>query len=90
MTKRHFTRGGRGVFTCSTCGRSTRQTTQPLDSSLCGDCDELAMTENSILDRAQTVDEIAKYRDEMVAHIVAKGGDKRKIRENFEILWTGR
>lgn len=86
MSKRYFERGGRGVFTCKTCDRSTRRTTQPGDSQLCGDCDELAMTENSVLDGTAIAD-IAKFRDDMVEYIVRKGGNRDKLRASFATLW---
>ena len=86
MTKRYFERGDRGVFTCYACGRSTRRTTQPAGSELCGDCDELAMTENSVLDGA-SIEEIAVFRDQLVEDIVRKGGSLDKLRANFKTLW---
>lgn len=86
MPKARFERG-RSVFKCATCGRSTRITTQPSGSELCEECDELAMMENSILDKCQTVAEIARFRDELIAECVKKGGDKADIEDNFATLF---
>lgn len=84
MAKRHFERGGRGVFTCYCCGRSTRQTTQGGDSELCAECWELAGCENSLLDGVQTLAEIKSLRDSLVADAVSKGGSAEKIRATFK------
>lgn len=89
MVKRYFQRGS-NVFTCSICTRRTRETTQPNGSSLCSHCDDLAMTENSVLDGVQTVEEIAQWRDQIVKQIIAKGGDSNRVRKDFGTLWGDR
>lgn len=89
MVKKYFQRGS-GVFACDVCTRRTRETTQPSGSRLCPHCDELAMTENSVLDGCQTVEEIAPWRDRMVEEIVARGGDRNRVRKDFSTLWEGR
>ena len=86
MARKHFTPGS-AVFTCTICERRTRLVGQPIGSRLCPQCDELAMQENSILDRCQTVAEVAPYRDELVAEIVAKGGKLGNVRKDFATLW---
>lgn len=85
MAHKHFVRG-QSVFKCATCGRGTRLTTQAYGSRLCGECEELAMAENSVLDGAK-IEEIALYRDQAFARIVKLGGDPAKVRENFSTLW---
>jgi hypothetical protein len=72
MTKKHFERGGKGVFTCTSCGRKTRETTSDNDE-VCGPCYELAGLENGVADGHPMVD----YLDEakaLYAQITSKGG----------------
>lgn len=87
MRHNHFQRFGRGVFNCDTCGRSTREAGQGNDH-LCPQCWELAGWENSVLD-GESVESVAKVRDQYVASAVAKGGDFAKIRRHFATLWDG-
>jgi hypothetical protein len=88
MTRaRYFRRGGRGVYTCETCGRQTRETIQGMDSKLCGDCWDLAGMENTVLDRCATVAECAALRDDLVAHAVRLGGSEAMIKQEFKALW---
>lgn len=86
--KRHkgFQRHGRGVYRCTICARATRVVTQCNDR-ICPECYELAGLENSILDGAATVAEIAPERDWLVAKAVKQGSDEAKIRKSFEELW---
>ena len=86
--RKRFERGS-SVFKCITCLRSTRLVGQPISSQLCPQCDELAMMENSLQDRVQTVAEIAACRDDLVKEITAKGGNVANVRKDFAILWEG-
>jgi hypothetical protein len=54
MSRKHFERGGRGVFSCEACGRSTRRVDQGGESLCCTECWELAGIDNSVNDGAQT------------------------------------
>jgi hypothetical protein len=73
-TKRHFQAGGRGVFTCASCGRRTRETTSD-NPEICGPCYELAGFENGVTDLG--IERIADYLHDAKAYyaeITSKGG----------------
>lgn len=66
--------GGRGVFTCASCGRKTRETTSD-NPEICGPCYELAGFENGVTDLGE--ERIADYLSDAVSYyreITAKGG----------------
>jgi hypothetical protein len=80
---------GSSVFRCIICTRRTRLVDQPSPPTLCPQCDELAMCENSLQDGVQTVAEIAFFRDDLVKKIASKGGNFDNVRKYFKILWEG-
>lgn len=82
MAIKTFQRGGPGVFTCSTCGRSTRETTQAIGSRLCGQCWDLAGLENALSDGCFTDADVPEVKS-LYAAIIAKGGNAEKVRRNF-------
>lgn len=89
MAKRNtFTTLGRGVFTCMTCARRTRNTgAQSLGSELCPQCWDLSGIENEISDGNAT---LAERKDEIESLFVAceaKGGTPRP---NFPTLDTSK
>lgn len=87
MSKRHFQQGGRGVFTCCVCGRSTRQVDQG-DSECCPQCYELAGHDNYHNDNGiEPNDDELRFYEGIVAEIVAKGGNADKVRKSNEYIW---
>jgi len=80
-----FQKGHRPVFTCATCGRSTRLAGQGNDE-MCAECWELAGLENSVLDGAP-IAEVASERDYWVTKAVKMGSDAEKIRKSFSDLY---
>ena len=73
-TKKQFERFGRGVFTCMSCGRKTRETTSD-NPDLCGPCYELAGYENGVTDNG--IEQIPGYLAGAVQEykaITSKGG----------------
>lgn len=82
---RHFGHG-RGVYTCASCGRRTRETTVQ-GSDDCADCFELAGLQNSVWDGCFT--EADRHeRDRVLAAIVRKGGNGDKTKETFADLFA--
>jgi hypothetical protein len=71
-TKKHFERGGRGVFTCGCCGRRTRETTSD-NPETCGPCYELAGLENGVADGHPVSDYVSDAKA-LYAEIASKGG----------------
>jgi hypothetical protein len=88
MTQRHFTRHGRGVFTCAICERRTRETTQgSTDSSLCAQCWELAGYENQKSDDPDSwtvADQQAVHR--LIDEAIKRGGNGAEIMRQFPSL----
>lgn len=79
---------GRGVFTCCTCGRSTRTVDQG-DSECCPQCFELAGEENMVQDGY--ADDVSWTRvDELIADAIRHGGNRGMIEKSFAILLEGR
>lgn len=71
-----FTKRGGSVYTCDTCGRSTRHTgAQSLGSTLCPQCFDLAGIENEISDGHATIEEKREEIAALIAEIREKGGD---------------
>ena len=85
MKNNRFLRGHRPVFTCKTCGRSTRLAGQG-NPEMCAECWELAGLENSVLDGA-AIEEIAPERDYWITKAVKMGSDAEKIRNSFNDLF---
>lgn len=81
----HF-QHGKSVFTCASCGRSTRVTHQPDDCNCCYECWELAGYQNSVRDGAK-INEVAADRDRLVSTIVSRGGSLEGIKGEFTDLW---
>jgi hypothetical protein len=82
---KHFQRGGRGVYKCSICERSTREAGQGNDR-LCPECWELAGLENSVSDNGWE-DWIAAERDALVNKAVKQGSNIEKLVANFSTLF---
>jgi len=80
-----FQKGHRPVFTCATCGRSTRLAGQGNDE-MCAECWELAGLENSVLDGAP-IAEVASERDYWVNKAVKMGSSFERIRKHFNDLY---
>lgn len=76
-----FTRGS-STYNCGICGRLTRQSHQG-DNHLCMQCYDIAGIDNQINDdgRAPTMAERQEL-DQLLAQIVAKGGDGEAVRDN--------
>lgn len=73
--------GGKPVFNCTICGRSTRMTTQN-DDRFCAQCDELLMMQNGLWDDGVEAFKAwngMKARDEFASKLVKHGGDYRKV-----------
>lgn len=85
MAIKTFQRGGPGVFTCATCGRRTRETTQAIGSHLCGDCFDLAGLENSLSDGCFTDADVPEVK-RLHAAIITKGGNAASVQRNFTDL----
>jgi hypothetical protein len=83
-----FQRGGKGVFTCSCCGRSTRTVDQN-DSDCCPQCYELSSFENQVQDGDMGSDDWSTV-ESYVAEAVSKGGDRAKLEASFDILFDAR
>lgn len=81
----HFQRGGKGVFTCCTCGRSTRTVKQSEDSECCPQCWYLSGEENMVMDGYVNEVNWNEVR-RMITEAVKKGGDQEKIAEQFTEL----
>lgn len=87
MTAKGFRTGGAGVFTCQSCERRTRETTQGFgEDRFCGECYELFGIQNSLWDCGPEA-WIAPARDQLVKRIKQLGGDTLKVaRENPDIF----
>lgn len=72
MHIKQFQRGGRGVFSCESCGHRTRQTGD--SEHLCEDCYELAGLENGVADGHPVADYLTEAV-ERYKRIVARGRD---------------
>ena len=86
---KYFERGGRGVYKCVICDRSTRVTTQ-CDDHLCPECWDLAGLENTVFDNgAELAREWGtdKERDALLAKAVKRGANGDKIKKNFPELF---
>ena len=79
-------RRGQSVFTCDCCGRQTRNTGQPTQSTTCLECWELAGLQNMIFD-GEEIEEIASERDRYMHTIIARGGNEERVRSEFPDLW---
>jgi hypothetical protein len=87
MKRNNFSRGaGKTVFTCDCCGRQTRITHQPTDCTSCFECWELAGWQNSVWD-GTPLEEVVTARDDLLATIVARGGDEAAVRGEFSELF---
>lgn len=83
---------GSGVFTCQSCGRSTRVTTQDNDN-LCAECYDLAGETNSLSDYG----ELYMGREAVIRILnqcVERGGSATKLIKEFpevceHLNWTG-
>lgn len=84
--KNRFERGGRGVFRCEACGRSTRLVDQG-GEHICPQCWELAGIDNSVNDGAQTWAEVSKECEFLLEELVSKGGDAEKAKRGLSYLW---
>jgi hypothetical protein len=81
---------GSGVFTCISCGRRTRVTTQCHDE-LCAECWDLAGETNSLSDTGELFD---KNAVDLLNRCVERGGSVEKLLREFpevcaHIGWTG-
>lgn len=77
---------GRGVYTCATCGRQTRETTIQ-GSDDCEQCFELAGLQNMVWDGC--FDEADKpERDVLLSTIVQRGGNAAKVQAAFSDLFN--
>lgn len=87
MNKRHFRRGGGGVFTCRCCDRKTRHVDQPIGSELCPECDELAGLDNMVNDDCGGLEDVIASRDAALKSIEKKGGNVEKVKRSNGYLW---
>jgi hypothetical protein len=83
--------GGKTVFNCQCCGRSTRMTTQD-DDRYCGECYDLFGIQNTLWDDGVenfVKDGLVKARDQLLKKIVTRKGDpeavKRQMRDLFAV-----
>jgi hypothetical protein len=86
----HFQKHGRGVFTCYICQRRTRMVDQGGDSELCQQCWDLAGLDNTVNDNRadpEICGDWKRHRDDLLAIVVKRGGDARRVKKNFEYLW---
>lgn len=75
---------GSGAYKCRSCGRLTRATGQ--DGSqvqLCGDCFDLAGTENSMQDGEKFTMEDCQRIAQQILSIESKGGNAAEWRKTF-------
>ena len=87
MRRNNFSRGfGKSTFECGTCGRQTRITHQPSDSTCCFECWELAGWQNSVWDNGMD-DQTIAARDALIATIIKRGGDADAVRAEFPDLF---
>lgn len=82
-----FQRGGRGVYKCAICERSTREAGQGNDR-LCPECWELAGFQNVILDEGkEALAGIKENVDYEFNSAVKKGGNAALLRASFPELF---
>lgn len=79
-------RRGRGVYTCATCGRRTREVSVE-GSDDCEDCFDLAGLQNSVWDGCFTEHDVPE-RDRILARIVDRGGDGARVKAAFRDLFA--
>jgi hypothetical protein len=82
--------GGKTVFNCTICGRSTRMTTQN-DDRFCGECDELLMIQNSLWDNGVEYfikDGFLPERDKLLKKIIARKGDPEAVKKEMRDLFA--
>ena len=82
--------GGKSVFNCTCCGRSTRMTTQD-DDSFCGECYELFGMQNTLWDfGVEDFKEsgMLKHRDEQFKKLVSRKGDGEKVKKQMPDLFA--
>lgn len=82
---RHFQQHGRGVYTCNTCGRSTRETLVQ-GSDDCEQCFDLAGLQNAVWDGCFTENDRPE-RDRLLALAIKRGGDEQRIMAAFTDLF---
>lgn len=87
MKRNHnrFQRFDRPTFTCTCCGRRTRDTGQG-NLELCEQCWALAGLQNVIFDGG-TIEEVANDRDVYFNHAVKLGSDPERLKKEFPRLW---
>lgn len=90
MAVRGFRTFGRGVYRCSLCGRSTRNTggdEEQLD--MCSQCYECCSWDNHCNDNGIKADpKLAADRDRWIKEIAAKGGDAQRVRDFCSYLFA--
>lgn len=82
---RHFGHG-RGVYTCTQCGRRTRETTVQ-GSDHCEHCYELGGLQNAVWDGCFAAED-TRERDQLLAAIIAKGGDGERVKRALPDLFN--
>jgi hypothetical protein len=78
---------GSAVFVCEDCGRSTRITHQPIGTTCCYECWEIAGYQNSVWD-GDKPQEVAPQVVALAKTIVQRGGDLAKLRNEYPEIFA--
>jgi hypothetical protein len=78
---------GSAVFVCEDCGRSTRITHQPIGTTCCYECWEIAGYQNSVYD-GDKPQKVAPQVAALAKTIVQRGGDLAKLRTEYPEIFA--